>query len=147
MLVFNKRSAYQYKFGCYFYRKWNGGSTLDLPVWGWSSDFRLCSSGLPALQERENSVSTSNSKIELLLEIRIMLTCTVNLPLIITDIHVNVLLCPHLMRAWESCWSVSTHCRVTNLLLNCIAEMNRFDLLSNYFCSTIEFKKYNFSCF
>lgn len=86
-------------------------------------------------------MSTSNSRIELLLEVRIMLTCTVNLPLIITDIHVNVLLCPHLTRAWESCWSVSTHCRVTNLLLNCIAEMNRFDLLSNYFCSTIEFYK------
>lgn len=86
-------------------------------------------------------MSTSSSRIELLLEVRIMLTCTVNLPLIITDIHVNVLLCPHLTRAWESCWSVSTHCRVTNLLLNCIAEMNRFDLLSNYFCSTIEFYK------
>lgn len=67
--------------------------------------------------------------------------------MIIPDIHVNVLLCPHLMRAWESCWSVSIHCRVTgNLLLNCIAEMTRFDLhvLSNYICSTMEFKKKSF---
>lgn len=92
-------------------------------------------------------MSISNFRIEFLLEVRVMLICIVNLLLIIIDIYVNVLLCFYLMRVWESCWSVSIYCRVINFLLNCIVEMNRFDLFLNYFCSIIEFKKYYFFCF